>query len=206
MKISPFLILLTWLNFGYGQMKIIKVDSTKLPKGVKFSGHILNAVKWNDSLGSNYAVATETGEYSTNDQGGEDVRNTALYVYHYVAKNDSLKLLWRIYDYNSECPVDVIFGFIQNTFNVTDLDKNGVAEVWAMYKNHCAGDVSPAPTKVIMYEGIKKYALRGEDRVQVSEKDFAGGQYLLDENFKNGNPLFRQYAINLWEKYKLRKW
>ena len=75
-----------------------------------------------------------------------------------------------------------------------------------MYENQCTSDVSPAPTKIIMYEGNKKYAIRGENKVKISEKEFVGGQYTLDDNFKNANPLFRQFAINLWEKNKLKKW
>lgn len=205
MKFFPFLFFLIWINSSYGQVNVVTVDISKLPSGINYSGHVAYAVKWNDNLGLNYVVATETGEYNTKDKEGEQVRNAALYVYHYAAKSDSLKLLWRIYDYNKECPFDVSVEFIGKAFNITDLDKNGVAEVWAMYRNYCASDVSPAPTKIIMYEGAKKYAVRGEDKVQVSEKDFAGGQYTLDENFKNGKPFFRQYATNLWEKNKTRK-
>jgi hypothetical protein len=74
-----------------------------------------------------------------------------------------------------------------------------------MYKNSCHGDVSPVPTKIIMYEGIKKYALRGESRVQVSEKDYVGGSYTLDDNFKNGQLIFRKYAEKLWAQNKIEK-
>jgi hypothetical protein len=206
MKYKFLLPLLIYAGCAFGQVTTTKIDTSKLLKQIKYSGHITNAVTWRDSLGTNYVLTTETGEYQTKDQQGENFKNAALHVYHYVAKGNSIKLLWQVYDYSKDCPFDLFVKFIDKAFKVTDLDKNGIAEVWVMYENQCTSDVSPAPTKIIMYEGSKKYAVRGENRVQVSEKDFMGGQYTLDENFKNGNPLFRQFAINLWEKNKLHKW
>ena len=191
---------------SFAQMKVNKIDSTKLPKTIKFAGQITNSAKWTDSFGTHYVLTTETGEYFSKDQEDNEFRNAELFVYHYVIKNDSLKLVWKIYDHNKNCEFDVFTKFIDKAFKVTDLDKNGIAEVWVMYENQCTSDVSPAPTKIIMYEGNKKYAIRGENKVRVSEKAIFGGQYSLDENFKKGNPLFRQFGIALWEKNILKKW
>jgi hypothetical protein len=206
MKFIFFLLLFIYASIAYGQITAIKTDTTKLPKQIKYLGHITNAVTWKDNLGINYVLTTETGEYKTKDKEGDEYTNAALYVYHYVTKGDSTSLVWRIFDFSKDCAFDIFVKFIDKAFKVTDLDKNGIAEVWVMYNNQCTSDVSPAPTKIIMYEGNKKYAVRGESRVQVSEKDFTGGQYTLDENFRSGNSLFRQFAINLWEKNKLQKW
>jgi len=206
MKLTTTILLLTLTSFIYGQLTIAKIDSTKLPKEIKYSGHIINSIKWTDNLGINYLLATETGEYYSKDKEGYDFKNAALYVYHLIFKADSLKLLWKIYDFNKECGFDLYVKFIEKAFKVTDLDKNGIAEVWVMYENQCTSDVSPVPTKIIMYEGNKKYAIRGESKVQISEKEFVGGQYTLDDNFKTGNSLFRQFAIDLWEKNKHKKW
>jgi len=191
---------------SFAQIKVNKIDSTKLPKTIKFAGKITNSAKWTDSLGTHYVLLTETGEYFSKDQENNEFTNAELFVYHYVIKNDSLKLIWKIYDHNKNCEFDIFTKFIDKAFKVTDLDKNGISEIWVMYENQCTSDVSPAPTKIIMYEGNKKYAIRGENKVKVSEKSFFGGQYNLDENFKKGNPLFRQFGISLWEKNILKKW
>jgi hypothetical protein len=207
MKFTTFLILNTLIGFSsYGQIKLTKLDSSSLPKRIKYAGRIINAVKWTDSLGLNYAVTTETGRIYSKAKDEEDLFDAFLYAYHYVVKNDSTKLIWRIYDYNKGCGLDLNFYFIDKAFAVTDLDKNGLAEIWVMYKNSCHGDVSPVPTKIIMYEGNKKYALRGESKVQVSATDFVGGTYTLDDNFKNGKSIFRQYAENIWSKNKNETW
>jgi len=206
MKQSLLSLLLICSGYVYGQIALAKIDSSKLPKQIKYAGHITNSVTWSDSLGLNYVLTTETGEFESKNKEGDYFKNAALYVYHYVYKADSIKLLWKVYDFEKDCPFDVVVEFIDKAFTVTDLDKNGIAEVWLMYEHQCTSDVSPAPTKIIMYEGNKKYAVRGENRVRVSEKEYSGGQYTLDESFKKGNPLFRQFAINLWEKNKLKQW
>lgn len=201
---SVFLLFL-FVNVANGQVNVIKIDSSKLTKQIKYSGRITNAVSWEDGFGMHFVLTTETGEYKSKDADGEDVKNAELYVYHFVSKNDSMKLLWRIRDYSRDCPFDVSVAFIKNAFKITDLDKNGAAEVWVMYENQCTSDVSPAPTKIIMYEQDKKYALRGEGGIRVAGRGYAKGQYTLDENFRKGSALFRHFAIDLWEKYNLRK-
>lgn len=206
MKLGLTILLMNLLTCTYGQLPVTKVDSAHLPKQLKYSGHIIKSVKWTDSLGLNYLLTTETGEYFTKGKEGEEFKNAELYAYHYILKGDSLELLWKIYDFNKDCEFDIYVKYIDKAFKVTDLDKNGIAEVWIMYENQCTSDVSPAPTKIIMYEGTKKYAVRGENKVQVSEKEFIGGQYTLDDNFKNGTSFFRKFAVNLWETHKLKKW
>jgi len=202
------LVLLSFLFYCttvVGQVKITKLDKRSLPQQVTFRGGITNAVTWKDSLGINYALTTEPDEYISKDREGNEFGNAELYAYHYVSNGDSLKLLWRVYDYSKDCEFDLSVEFIDEAFSVTDLDKNGIAEVWIMYEIQCTSDVSPAPAKIIMYEGNKKYAVRGSRRIRVSGQDYGGGEYTLDDNMKSGNPVFRKYAINLWEKYKIKK-
>jgi hypothetical protein len=205
MKFTLICIFLLMSVYSFGQIVTTKIDTLKLPKEVKYPGKITYAVSWTDSLGLNYLFLTETGEYITKSPEGHDWKNAMLYAYHYIRKNDSKKLLWRVYDYSKDCPFDISLKFIDKALNVTDLDKNGVAEVWLMYENQCTSDVSPAPTKIIMYEGNKKYAVRGENIIQISKDRYGDGKYTLDESLKKGNPLFKQFAINLWEKNKVKK-
>lgn len=188
----------------FAQIKLTQLNKQSLPKSIKYTGKIIDAVSWKDDLGDNYVITTETGVLADNDDGGS--RKAALYAYHYLTSGDSLKQTWRVYDYVDECPVDIIASFIKKTFAVTDLDKNGKAEVWLMYHIVCRGDVSPAEMKIIMYEGEKKHAMRGENKVQLSPKEVYGGNYSFDDAFKKAAPEFRKYAEALWKKNLLEKW
>lgn len=206
MKFNLLVILLIVSNLSFAQIKTTKIYITKLPKGISYLGHITNTAKWTDSFRVHYVFTTQTGEYYSKDKETNEVKNAELFAYHFIKKGDRVKLLWKIYDFNKNCEFDVITKFIDKAFTITDLDKNGIAEVWVMYENQCTSDVSPAPIKIIMYEGSRKYTIRGESKVKVSENDYLGGEYVLDENFKNGNPLFKQFGINLWDKNNVRKW
>ena len=205
MKCILFLLMAFFSLSSQSQIKLTRTDSAHLPNKLKYTGHLLNAVKWTDSLGENTVITSGTGAVPCKTLEEDGYRDAAIYAYHYLTKGDSTKLVWRIYDFISECPVDLDLYFIDKTFAVTDLDKNGIAEVWVMYRNSCHGDVSPVPTKIIMYEGNKKYALRGTSKVKVSATAYMGGEFSLDENFKTGNPLFKTYAEKLWSNNKVEK-
>jgi hypothetical protein len=206
MKFKIFLCSLLFGISSYAQINLIKIDSSSLPQGIKHMGHVINAVKWLDNQGVNYVITTESGKVYSKVKGEEDLIDAFIYAYHYIVYNDSCKLVWRIYDYNKGCGLDLDLYFLNSAFAVTDLDKNGIPEIWVMYKNSCHGDVSPVPTKIIMYEGKTKYALRGESRVEISSATYIGGLYTLDDTFKNGPFQFKQHAEKLWTDNKLEKW
>jgi hypothetical protein len=125
MKFITFLILALISICSYGQIKLTKLDSANLPKNIKYSGHMINAVKWKDSLGLNYLITTETGRIYRKVKDEEDLFDAFLYAYHYVVERDSCKLLWRLNDNNRGCDLDLDFYFVDKTFAVTDLNKNG---------------------------------------------------------------------------------
>ena len=202
MKIINLLLFLLGVNVTFAQVKLTKLAITAIPKNIKYNGQVKNAVQWIDSLGNNIVITTETGV--TQSKNVPDSRDAALYALHYVAQADSFKLIWKMQDYIRECDVDVEATYIKNSFAVTDLDKNGKAEVWLLYKLGCRGGVDPEEMKIMMYEGEKKYAVRGRNKIKVSETDYEGGEYSFDEAFKKSPESFQKYAKQLWEKNKMQ--
>lgn len=200
------IILVFLSNVCLAQIKITTLTSSSLPKSIQYTGHIINAVRWMDSVGDNIVVTTETGNIKSKPSSDEAYKDAALYAYHYQVKGDNVKLTWKVSDFINECDLDLNVSFIKNTFSVTDLDKDGKAEVWIMYEIQCTGDVSPGIMKIIMYEDGKKCAVRGTRKTRVSEKEYAGGEYFFDEAFKNGPEVFRKYASQLWKKNILKRW
>ncbi|KQB37811.1 M949_RS01915 family surface polysaccharide biosynthesis protein [Flavobacterium aquidurense] len=194
-------------------LEVNKIDSTQFPASVKYEGFIKNAVRWKDKSGDNIVITTETGIYTSKKfkHEAEDSSDAELFAYHYILSNNEAKQTWKVYDYISDCPVDIVASFVKNTFKVTDLDNNGIAEVWLMYKTVCHGDVSPSNMKIIMYEGNNKFAMRGENKVQVGsdendKKSFLGGEYKMDENFKKAPKAFKDYAQKLWNDNIIENW
>ena len=202
MRIVATLLIVCIASQCFAQPQLQKLDKSAMPMYVKYTGKIQNAVRWTDSLGDNVVVTTETGASATTDGTGS---TAALYAYHYLML-DSVKLIWRVYDFIKSCDVDMKVNFIKNTFAVTDLDKDGTAEIWLMYKTVCHGDVSPSDMKIIMYEGGKKHAIRGTNRVYLGGNEYMGGEYTLDDAFKKTAEVFRKYAAQLWKKNINETW
>ena len=97
-------------------------------------------------------------------------------------------------------------GYVKKFITATDLDHDGLAEIWSMYHLTCTSDVSPQQMKIIMYEGDQKYALRGEELLTVQYDDSQsreGGDGQLDKAFKNGPEAFRIFAATLWQKHRV---
>jgi hypothetical protein len=209
MKLFALSLLLTAAQVSFAQIKVTKLDKKDIPVTIKYTGHIVNAVRYTDSGGQHLIITTETGITPTKstDPGDTDFRDAALYAYCYtLGPNNELKLSWQTYDFIKDCSVDLEAKYVPNTFSITDLNKDGKAEVWLMYTTVCHGDVSPSDMKIIMHEGIKKYAVRGTKKVKISGEDYGGGKYTFDEAFKTGPEAFRQYAVDMWKKNLMQVW
>jgi len=102
-----------------------------------------------------------------------------------------------------ECKNKPVAEFVREAFTITDLDGDGVAEIWLMYIKSCRGDVSPHNMFLRMYAGEEVYTLTGETRLVLSDGSVVGGEYAIDDNFLNNNTpsAFVDYAKSLWEKH-----
>jgi hypothetical protein len=194
-------------------LKITEIDSSQFPKSLRYEGFVKNAVRWKDKLGDNIVITTETGIFRSEkfQHEFEESGDAKLFGYHFLVKKEQIIQTWKVYDYIDDCPVDIVASFVKNTFKVTDLDDNGIAEIWLMYKTVCHGDISPSEMKIIMYQGKQKFAVRGENKVQIGiddsgKKIYDGGKYKFDEAFQNGPKVFKDFALNLWNKKIIENW
>lgn len=185
-----------------------KVPFNEVPKYIEYEGSPKCVIKWKDKQGDHFVLTSETGihqspKFSHDNEYSSDAE---LFAYHYLKNNNSQKRLWKIYDYIKDCPVEIEASFIKNTLHITDLDNNGVKEIWLMYRKVCHGDISPLEMKIIMYEGSQKFAMRGYNKVQVGEDIYDGGDYKFDPRFTNGPATFREFAKKMWSEHVLHKW
>ena len=209
-KLSPLIITLSTLLsincLAQDPIKVTNLDKSKLPAGIKFPGKLKQAIRWTDQAGDNIVVTAETGIYTNPKFKHEsEGRDAELFAFHYIV-SDSIQQTWKVYDFISDCPVDLEARFVKNTLQVTDLNNDGVGEVWIMYRTACRGDVSPSDMKIIMYQGKQKFAMRGTCKVQVSEKEFTGGEYKFDAAFAAAPSVFRDFAAKLWKKNMMQTW
>lgn len=175
-----------------------KIDPSQIPRTLKYKGAIDTAVRFTDKDGQHLLLTSE------DDQGDADNRLTGvlLYAYCYHLAGGKWTHSWQMQDFVTGCDFDVAGEFISGGFAVTDLNDDGRAEVWLLYRLACRSDVSPSDMKIIMHEGAAKYAMRGGTRVKVNGTDYSGGDYKFDAAFQHGPEAFRKHAQQLWARYR----
>lgn len=178
-------------------------DPRNISPELKHQGNIVKAFLWNENLSENYILYCETDEYNS----GRDLtegKNKEFYIYYYAVQNGETKLMWKINDFVKDCEFDLETHFIKEALTVTDLDENGVNEIWTMYRFGCKSDVSPWPLKLIMYEGSEKYAIRGETRDYAqSYKKEEDSEKKIDNKLKKADRRILDFAVNLWKRYNI---
>ncbi len=184
---------------AYGQSDLPTNSLSGVPRGAAVTGQFVAGREWTDRTGGNVLILTATGE--TKGRGG-DARSVEIYAYHFVKTGNGFRLLWKMTDFVRDCEFDISAEFILDALAVTDLDDNGTAETWVMYKTACRSDVSPATLKLIMHEGEKKYAMRGRTLVKVSDTDTEGGDMTPDAAFTAGPAVFLKYAERTWKQFR----
>lgn len=188
-------------------IKEIPLNKNEIPQEIKYQGEIKSILHWTDKTGKYIAIQTETGPIPSKDQdeSGKDAELTALcFVFNQV--NNQYEQIWKITDHETNCQVDIEAAFIQGTFQLSDHNKNGIPEVWNMYKTACRGDVSPSQMKIIMYEGGNKHAMRGRNLVDLGNGQKDGGEYHLDKAFTSSDSAITNFAKKLWADNILQKW
>jgi len=194
MKVLTLLLSLLASTYGYTQANSKPGPSdSAIVKKVK--GNIKQFMRWTDHLGDNYLLLTVTNEIKSSAKTSDK----ELYGYHFIRKDS---LVWQLTDFEKGCSFDNIVEFRNGATKITDLDKNGLSEIWIMYSLACTSDVSPRVLKLIMYQGNKKYAIRGTSqpaRNMMDEKN--GGKYTLSKEFESLPQPFKDFAQKLWEQH-----
>lgn len=196
--ILSFLLLMTIPAIAQKKIAYTQLDKNKLPADIMYKGDIKSAVKWTDQLGEHILITTETGIFNS---GNEDERNAELYAMQYHINKNTSTQSWKVTDYVKNCSVDLEASFVKNSLEITDLNQDGIAEVWLVYTTVCHGDVSPSDLKIIMVEDTKKYGMRGQTRIKLSANEYLGGEYKFDNAFKDGPASFRNFATSKWKKH-----
>ena len=154
-----------------------------------------------DALGKGIVIASESDISTRLDNGGFEIRSQNLNI---TRRADDGSTVWIIRDGVNDCDVDGFGAKILDRTRMTDLDGDGLSEIWTAYTLECRSDPSPTSMKIIMYEGTQKHAMRGETRVTFSIGDgkfeTQGGEYEFDPSFRQAPENFRRYAKKLWDR------
>lgn len=186
-------------------LKITSLKKSELKSDIPYNGVFLDGVKWKDKEGNHIVFYTATGLYDSRSEDPEDGVSAEIFAYHYVYGESLMttKEVWTLHDHIFDCPLATILEFTDRPLYVTDLNSDGVAEVWLIYRGGCSGDIGPFGMTVVMHEGNKKYTMDGEVKVVLHNKKQIGGEYQFDGNFQNASGEIKKYAEKLWKEHCL---
>jgi hypothetical protein len=143
------------------QVNVVHLKEKSIPEDMKFKGGFDDAVQYTDKQGTHVVITTE--DEGTKIDDGDTLRTACLYAFSYLKTAGGAKLSWQLYDFADPCEFDIEARYKPGSPAVTDLDKNGIAEVWLTYFAACKSDVSPSDMKIIMHQGDKKIRRKGRN-------------------------------------------
>ena len=191
-------------TYSYAQkpakVKTLKLNLQELPKGVSFTGGVVYSARWKDKAGEHLFIASESGIQTAADSAGTEIRSAFFEARHYLI-SDSTTLTWMESDSVTGCQLNADAGFVPGQFNVTDMDKDGVAEVWMMMRTACHNDKSPANLQLVIHEREERYSMIGTEKTRLSKDDVIGGEFQVNNTFKEGQELFLKKAQQVWHLY-----
>lgn len=196
---------LAWKQLPATVQKYYQTNS-KLNKLALSTKDIVAIRSWVDATGTNYLVQLQRfNEDATSDNPAGEVISHLYYL-----DKEKVQRVWQIYDYVS-CDLDVIANYAKDSAVVTDIDNNGVAEVSVPYYIGCRGGVDYDEMKIIMYEGARKFAIRGNSAICDSKTGLPvkpngyGGEYTIDEKLLQQSKLpehqkviFSRHLKSVW--------
>ena len=188
------------LLLGLAQAGLLCLSSVAVqaaPWPVK--GKVVSYAKVSDRLGSGHVVYTKERREEHRNGGISSTR--LVHAYRFTEEQGDAPL-WTINDGVEDCFDLAAQGrFSAGAPVTTDLDGDGLLEIWTGYTYYCKGDVSPSDLKIIMYEGRKKHAMRGETLLEMDGR-FDGGEGKMDSAFLEAPKAFRDQAKKLWSQWR----
>ncbi len=184
-------------------MRVLKITAAAAALASLLSAPVFadDKTTFSKTVDDTYGKGTVTGEIQTKVVSTRDdyLTTKRMNIKRTGAKGE---VIWTVRDFVEECPVDTELDLVA-PIEITDLNDDGAAEIWMVYKLACRGDVSPSVMKIIMYEGKKKHAVRGSMLIDLpSESIIEGGDYKMDSNMEKADPAVREHAEFIWNRYK----
>ena len=199
-KLRILLIILTCaIRLGYAQ------PTENLPEGLQVPGKVIASERYSDATGENLVLLTSTGNYydqlRSHDADGylwNNGREASLYAFRYQMINGVPELKWQLEEHTLDCADDIETSFYKEAFHLTDLDKDGIKEVWMMYRKGCMDGPGPQEMHLVMMEGETRQAMHGRTRYRSPNGTIRGGEYRFESGFLKGPSDFREYGKRMW--------
>lgn len=173
-------------------IEMVLFEPSAVDKDMPHKGKVIGGLRWRDAGGDNMLVQSRVDR-----DGGEDGLSVFLYANHFVRDPaGKVKLLREVKDRYENCEFDNMTRFLGDASEVTDLDDDGLGEVWFAYVADCTSDITPLTTKLLALENGDKYIIRG----RIDSISGYPGEKKVDPSLTKGPAAFAAHADAQWTK------
>ncbi|MCO7634587.1 hypothetical protein NJF54_22470 [Pseudomonas guariconensis] len=167
----------------------------------------IKSVHFRDRDGEGLLVLSRSDGQATDAQAEQEVDQVVLKATLYGrADGDLFTPRWQS-EQETTCPgLDLDVDFYTDVSDVSDLDKDGVAEVTVASHAFCGGGIDPHDIAIEMRQGQVVYTITGQSLVTPSGEEPIGGERHDSASLKNASPVLREHMDAVWLQVYKRPW
>lgn len=171
-------------------LQLSKFDPKSIQNKIEIWGDVLDAYSWLDKNGLNLFIRS-----SLNREKGK-----YLYAYHYLENENEYKLLRKITDNIKSCDFEIVAEHAIESIELTDVNRDTIGEISFIYSLDCINNLKPETTKLMLLLEGKKYAIRGNSEICITDEEYIGGNYEIGKELIN-EPELRRFLEKKWKLY-----
>lgn len=185
----------------------IDIDATEVQRlGVKITTPFAKAIQVTDTEGISLLLFSKLSAPSKKKPNLQRNEYHELKVINFRKTSNGWSQRWVIKDF-VDCPdLDSEADFFIDKIAITDLDKDGFAEISIPYHMFCGGGVDPKIIKIILRTKNEKYALRGESKIVIPGQDSIGGEMHIDSLLRQRKKSnYIEQLTKVWDSVYIEK-
>ncbi|MDF0731239.1 hypothetical protein P0Y43_10925 [Pseudomonas entomophila] len=168
----------------------------------------IKSVHFHDRDGEGLLVLSRVDGQATDAESEQEVDKVVLKAILYGRQADSepFKPRWQI-DQETTCPgLDLDVDFYADVSDVSDLNKDGIAEVTVASHAFCGGGIDPHDIAIELREGQAIYSITGQSLITPAGEEPLGGERDDSASLKNAPQVLREHMDAVWQQVYKRPW
>ncbi|MGX1020228.1 hypothetical protein AB7M33_002904 [Pseudomonas sp. Y3 TE3536] len=168
----------------------------------------IKSVHFRDRDGEGLLVLSRTDGQATDAENQQEVDKVVLKatLYGRTAESDAFKARWQI-EQETTCPgLDLDVDFYSDVSDVSDLNKDGIAELTVASHAFCGGGIDPHDIAIEMRESQAIYTITGQSLITPAGEEPIGGEREDSASLKSAPQVLREHMDAVWQQVYKRPW
>ena len=168
----------------------------------------IKSVHFRDRDGEGLLVLSRTDGQASDPESEQEVDKVVLKatLYGRTAGSEAFKPRWQI-EQETACPgLDLDVDFYTDVSDVSDLNKDGVAELTVASHAFCGGGIDPHDIAIEMREGQASYTITGQSLITPAGEEPIGGEREDSASLKAAPQVLRDHMDAVWQQVYKRPW